>query len=214
MFCPYCGARQPEQAAFCPYCGSPGPARDAAQPTAASSSHAPSGGTEQGRRHDARPRAGSQSGHQPPDPRQEHLAAGHAGFWKRFLAWCIDYPLAMLLVALLSFVEGFALELMDVSGEIIGNLAFFLGILVPWLYFALCQSSPWQATPGKMALGVIVTDMQGRRIGFLRATGRYFGKYLSALLLLFGFIMAGFTPQKQALHDLMARTLVENRQRS
>jgi uncharacterized RDD family membrane protein YckC len=53
-----------------------------------------------------------------------------------------------------------------------------------------------------------VTDAQGNRIRFGRATGRYFGKILSGLILYIGFMMAGCTPRKQALHDMLADTLV------
>ena len=65
-----------------------------------------------------------------------------------------------------------------------------------------------QATLGKKAMGLIVTNEHGARIGFGRATGRYFGKILSALILLVGYIMAAFTERKQALHDMIASTLV------
>ena len=65
-----------------------------------------------------------------------------------------------------------------------------------------------QGTLGKKALGMIVTDLDGGRIGFGRATGRYFAKILSALILGIGFIMVAFTQRKQGLHDLIASTLV------
>jgi len=77
-----------------------------------------------------------------------------------------------------------------------------------WLYYALLESSAWQATLGKKALGLEVTDLEGRRISFGRATGRFFAKMISALILWIGFIMAGFTEKKQALHDMIAGTLV------
>jgi uncharacterized RDD family membrane protein YckC len=70
------------------------------------------------------------------------------------------------------------------------------------------ESSPQQATLGKMALGLKVTDLQGERLSFARATGRYFGKIVSSLILFVGFMMAGWTEKKQALHDIMAGTLV------
>jgi uncharacterized RDD family membrane protein YckC len=59
-----------------------------------------------------------------------------------------------------------------------------------------------------MALSMKVTDLQGNRISFARATGRHFAKYISAMILLIGYIMAGFTERKQALHDMIAGTLV------
>ncbi len=70
------------------------------------------------------------------------------------------------------------------------------------------ESSEAQATLGKRALGIIVTDLNGARIIFYRATGRHFGKIVSSITLGFGFIMAGFTEKKQALHDKMFDCLV------
>ncbi|MEW6468363.1 MAG: RDD family protein [Bacteroidota bacterium] len=81
-------------------------------------------------------------------------------------------------------------------------------IVAAWLYFALMESSAKMGTLGKMALGLRVTDMEGNRISFLRATGRHFAKIVSGMTLLIGYIMAGFTEKKQALHDVMAGCLV------
>lgn len=123
----------------------------------------------------------------------------YAGFWRRFLA---------------AFIDGLVLLipnriLMAIFGE--GGLDFFLSVMMDWLYFALMESSERQATLGKMALGIIVTDMEGRPISLGRATGRYFGKCISALLLCVGYIMIAFTERQQALHDMMAGTLVVRR---
>jgi uncharacterized RDD family membrane protein YckC len=86
-----------------------------------------------------------------------------------------------------------------------------VAVVIEWLYFAGMESSAGQATLGKRALGIKVTDMSGNRITFGKATGRFFGKILSSLILLIGFLMAAFTQKKQALHDLLAGTLVVNR---
>jgi uncharacterized RDD family membrane protein YckC len=83
-----------------------------------------------------------------------------------------------------------------------------LRIVLHWLYYSLLESSAWQATLGKKALGLEVTDLDGNRIGFGRATGRFFAKFISWIILLIGYIMAGFTEKKQALHDILAGTLV------
>jgi len=89
------------------------------------------------------------------------------------------------------------------------GLAVLLGVLASWLYEALMTSSSKQATVGKMVFGLVVTDMLGRRISFAHATGRFFAKFLSGpLTLMIGFIMAGFTERKQALHDFIASTYV------
>jgi uncharacterized RDD family membrane protein YckC len=73
------------------------------------------------------------------------------------------------------------------------------------------MSSEWQATVGKRVMSIVVTDLHGGRISFGRATGRHFAKYLSAFLLGIGFIMAAFTSKKQALHDIIAETVVVKR---
>lgn len=89
------------------------------------------------------------------------------------------------------------------------GLAILLGLVASWLYEALMTSSSKQATVGKMVFGLVVTDTQGRRISFAHATGRFFAKFLSGpLTLMIGFIMAGFTERKQALHDFVAGTYV------
>ncbi len=90
---------------------------------------------------------------------------------------------------------------------IIGLLAFIL----QWLYFALMESSKNQATLGKMIVGIIVTDLYGNRISFGKASGRFFGKILSGIILNIGYIMAAFTEKKQALHDMIAGCLVVNK---
>ena len=93
----------------------------------------------------------------------------------------------------------------NVSLTPIGTVIWFA---MTWLYFALLESSRWQATLGKLALGAKVTDAEGRRLGFAQATGRYFAKFLSTLSLGFGYVMVGVTAQKRGLHDIVAKTRV------
>lgn len=80
-----------------------------------------------------------------------------------------------------------------------------------WLYFAILESSWRQATIGKSIMHLKVTDQEGRRISFLRATGRHLGKVLSSAIFAIGYFMAAFTERKQALHDMVAGTLVVKR---
>jgi uncharacterized RDD family membrane protein YckC len=87
-----------------------------------------------------------------------------------------------------------------------------IALLGNWIYEAAMESSSKQATVGKMALGLKVTDLEGRRISFARATGRHFAKLISGMILLIGYIMAGFSQRKQALHDMIAGTLVQRTQ--
>jgi uncharacterized RDD family membrane protein YckC len=87
-----------------------------------------------------------------------------------------------------------------------------LAIVGNWLYYACFESSSWQATPGKKVLNISVTDLTGTRISFGRASGRFFAKFISRLIPLgIGFILAGITERKQALHDMIASTLVLRR---
>ena len=83
-----------------------------------------------------------------------------------------------------------------------------VAVVASWLYFSLMESSPRGATVGKMVVGLRVVDEQGQRISFLRATGRFFAKIISALILLIGYLMVAFTDRKRGLHDIMAGTLV------
>jgi uncharacterized RDD family membrane protein YckC len=80
--------------------------------------------------------------------------------------------------------------------------------VISWLYFALLESSERGATVGKMAMGLRVVTSDGQRLSFMNATGRYFAKILSAIILFIGFIMVAFADKKRGLHDMIAGTLV------
>ena len=121
----------------------------------------------------------------------------YAGFWRRFVAWIVD--------ALVLLIPNVILALVNLVVPFLGSV---LGIILGWLYFAIMESSNSQATIGKMTMGIIVTDARGNKISFGQATGRYFAKILSSLILLIGYLMAGWTAKKQALHDMIADTLV------
>lgn len=145
----------------------------------------------------------------------------YAGFWKRFVAIFLDGLIltipSIILVMGAGFLIGIAVGSDGTEEEAL--LAFqvgaqagnFVASLLSLLYFALMESSRFQGTLGKMALGIQVTDLNGEQITFLRALGRNFGKIISQLICLVGFIMAGFTERKQALHDMMAGCLVVNK---
>ena len=112
----------------------------------------------------------------------------YAGFWRRSAAMAIDSVLMGIvqMVIMMVFMGGFMAG--DVSDEAMGGGAVAFNILMlgaVWLYFALMESSSKQATLGKMMIGVIVTDTDGNRISFGRASGRYFGKYVSMITLIF-----------------------------
>jgi uncharacterized RDD family membrane protein YckC len=129
----------------------------------------------------------------------------YAGFWRRFAAYIIDNILIGVVYVILITVLG---AVAGDGGIVIGYL---VGIVGTFVYFAYMESSANQATVGKMALGIQVTDVNGGRISFGKALGRTAGKILSALILYIGYIIAAFTEKKQALHDMMAGTLVVKR---
>jgi uncharacterized RDD family membrane protein YckC len=134
----------------------------------------------------------------------------YANFGQRLLAWLIDY-----LVNLgIGFVVGLVIGVIFAAakaGDTAGLVAGLIGWVISWLYYALQESSAAQATLGKRALSLTVTDMQGNRISFGRATGRFFVKLLSGLTLGIGFLMVAFTERRQGLHDMVASTLVLKR---
>jgi uncharacterized RDD family membrane protein YckC len=137
----------------------------------------------------------------------------YAGFWRRFAAYFIDgIALDIVLIPLgLAFGNPFlpqhnANPFAAFAGiRLVGTM---LNWVIIWAYFAGMESSGLQATLGKLALGIQVTDLNGQRIDFGTATGRYFGKILSGLILGIGFLMVAWTEKKQALHDFLANTLV------
>jgi len=132
----------------------------------------------------------------------------YAGFWRRLAALIVDNIVLMPVVLILYFTSP-SPDIFQDSGVLSSLLIYeLISILVPWLYFALMESSSYQATVGKMALGIIVTDLNGNRISFGKASGRYFGKIVSTIILGIGFLMAGTTQKKQALHDMIAGSLV------
>jgi len=128
----------------------------------------------------------------------------YAGFWRRLLAYLIDSVL--LFGVQISLAAGVVLLAPD-DVRAVANLA-PVSAALSWAYFALMESSPLSATVGKLALGLYVTDSQGDPISFPRASARYWLKIASTLTLMVGWLMVGFIPQKQALHDVIAGTLV------
>jgi len=136
------------------------------------------------------------------------ISQSYAGFWIRFAAAWIDGIIVQLGGGIIAFIIGGFYGLAGGTSEGGQVIGFFLGVLLGWFYFAILESSPKQATLGKMAVGIMVTDVNGYRLTFGKASGRYFAKYLSLLTFFIGYIVVAFTDKKQALHDLVAGTLV------
>jgi uncharacterized RDD family membrane protein YckC len=157
----------------------------------------------------------------------------YAGFWERVAAYLIDglilsIPFGAVVIALIFMFGGFGMMLhrnaVDAPADpaaafalmapLFGILAVGMIVFVglQWLYFAGMESSERQATFGKSVMSLHVSDYEGRRISFGHATGQFFAKIVSGMIpFAIGYIMAAFTEKKQALHDLIAGTLVLKR---
>lgn len=135
----------------------------------------------------------------------------YGGFWIRVLAWLVDMCLLNLallpLTGFLGWGWGWRRAGVFTLGWFLSRLAFRTVFL--WLYEALMTSSPKQATLGKMLVGLRVTDLNGQRISFEKATVRVFAKLISGFILGIGYLMVAFTERKQGLHDMIAGTLVQ-----
>jgi uncharacterized RDD family membrane protein YckC len=136
-----------------------------------------------------------------------------AGFWLRLVAFVIDsIILAVVFMGIIwswDYFSGLASKIEKMIGlAAVVRVYSIILVIFNWLYFAIQESSGKQGTLGKMMVGIKVTDLNGNRISFGRATGRLFAKNVSMAILFIGFIMAGLTRTKQSLHDMMAGTWV------
>jgi uncharacterized RDD family membrane protein YckC len=140
----------------------------------------------------------------------------YGGIMDRFLALLIDQMILFVIhIAIIFPVIGVAftlgsLLLMPVAAVGVGAMpsVWLAAVVIDWLYYAFQESSPRGATIGKRAMNLRVLDEEGNRLTFVKASVRYFSKILSAMIMMLGYVMALFTKRKQALHDLIAGTIV------
>lgn len=136
----------------------------------------------------------------------------YAGAFRRLIAFLLDTIFLLFLYLLV----GFLLQISSCCEPLLSlpilGLWWFAGFLsMNWLYFALLESSSWQATLGKKLLHIQVATVEGKRISFCRATARHFGKMVSRSLAFLGLLLIFFTKKKQTLHDKMASTVIIQR---
>lgn len=161
-----------------------------------------------------------------PDAEIDRTDIVYAGFWRRVAAYQLDS--FILGIASYIVIIPFAM-IIGIGGQYASTLqqddpsAFFMSIVpmmilmyllifaIQAVYFAWMHSRPAQATLGKMAVGIKATNADGTRISFGKGILRWLSMFVSALLLGFGFLMAGFTDRKRALHDIMCDTVVVDR---
>ncbi len=214
MYCSKCGANLADDAVFCISCGTP-TGRQASTPALATPP--------------AYAAAAPRSPYADPAGLIASRGFAYAGFWVRLVAHLIDGLIigaaALLIFLPLLFLTGAAANFGAMAQEhgqpnpaVVGGflaMIFAFGaaaVVGQWLYFAYLESGAKQATWGKQAMGLYVTDLTGNPVTFGRASGRFFAKIVSGMIpLAIGYIMAGFTERKQALHDMIASTLVLRR---
>jgi len=140
----------------------------------------------------------------------------YGGVSVRFLALCLDtfgiFVVIFLLFLPLFIISLFAsvilMPLVALFNLTLFPSFFLLFAMTHWIYFATMESSARGATYGKRLFGLRVVDEKGQALSFARASLRYFAKFVSAVPLFLGFVMAFVTQRKQALHDLIAETVV------
>lgn len=132
----------------------------------------------------------------------------YAGFWIRWVAVLLDGFIFVILIYLNVLLQLILSGFIHEKNSSIFYLVGYLPIPIMVVYY-IFMTNKYQATLGKMALGLKVVAEDGQRAELgkivLRET---VGKILSAITLGIGYIMAGFTQKKQALHDMVAGTVV------
>ena len=196
MYCRSCGKELADKAVICVHCG--------AKPMKGNK-HCPTCGNETGPKAEYCIKCGTNLAET--EVAVETISE-YAGFWRRLVAYIIDGLLLFIVGRLIFGRLSIPFLFFPKIKPLLATNFSLSYIVLGWVYYALMESSVKQATLGKMAIGIVVTDLDGKRISFARATGRHFAKIISGFTLLIGFIMAGFTQKKQALHDIIADCLV------
>jgi uncharacterized RDD family membrane protein YckC len=132
----------------------------------------------------------------------------YAGLWRRGAAQIIDGLVLYLIGAVIGGFLGFLMAFSGATPMQVMIIAGVISTLCGAIYEIGFHASAFQATVGKAALRIKVTDKAGARLSVARATGRYLAKFVSFWTLGVAYVMAGFTRRRQALHDKMAGTLV------
>ena len=203
MTCEKCGGDIPEGASVCARCETPVSVAQIGPVYVPQTAEAPEAG----------PAIRELSASLPPRP-------AFAGFWLRAIAYSIDTVLISLVLGLVAsfypstfmkFPDGVPASPTLTTLPQLTPVAFAITFTAIWFYYTMFEASVWQATPGKRILRIYVADLHGQRVTFARAAARNFAKIISNLTFLAGYLVAGFTEKKQALHDILASCLVLRR---
>ncbi|BAZ40309.1 RDD domain-containing protein [Calothrix sp. NIES-4101] len=135
-----------------------------------------------------------------------------AGLLKRYFAHLFDIIILSIITivigGILVVIYSLFLETDNIPDKVLEYLAYGLLFVISWLYYTLMEISPRQATIGKQAMGIFVTDLNGDRLSFKRASVRNCCKFILIFIWNISSVTMFFTEKKQSLHDIMSRTLV------
>jgi uncharacterized RDD family membrane protein YckC len=135
-----------------------------------------------------------------------------ANFWWRLLAYVIDYILCSVVVGMGFVLLGLITQFSGIGINVESNqYDDLLGVIIMFTYFlynAAFESTETRGSIGKLVCRLIVVDIEGKRIGFLKALSRNLAKILSSFLCGAGFLMILFNKNRQGLHDQLAKTYI------
>lgn len=134
--------------------------------------------------------------------------------WRRYWAMAVDRLVTGLGGVLLSLIWFSPGQLFSETSNLLApGLPMMLTLVCECVYYSLMESSKYQATLGKMLLGIVVVDWSHERLSFGQAFVRYLGRILSGFILSLGYIMAIFSDKRLALHDKIAVSYVVHKEK-
>lgn len=170
------------------------------------------------------------SAYAPPVPQGPVSATtfDYAGFWQRFSAWMIDLIILMIPSMIAAYLLGGLEAYMHLLNQVqagadmstalrdyaaASESSQVASVVIGFIYYTVFEASKWQATPGKLALRLRVTDVNGHRVTLGRSAARNAVRLTILLIALIPFVCylaVAWTQRKQGFHDMIASTLVLN----
>jgi uncharacterized RDD family membrane protein YckC len=156
----------------------------------------------------------------------EKVQQEYNNFGRRLLAGCIDFLFAFVLACLLTYLLRELLFSLDVRSLGYGSpLIFCFGFMIlAWGFHEVMMTKKYQATLGKQVLGIMIVNGVGSAVSWKQSAARFFSKLahtgillavtvplpgpISWIVSLSGSWICLFTPKRQALHDMIAKTYV------
>ncbi|MDH3349720.1 MAG: zinc-ribbon domain-containing protein [Desulfobulbaceae bacterium] len=132
----------------------------------------------------------------------------YVGFWMRVLAKVIDGFITGFAGYIIGIGIGFLLVSIGATDQVVVLIVSQLILMVIVIAYYTVFVGKYGATPGKMALGLKIVKPDGMQLTYLQAFGRYWGEFLSSIILCIGYLMVAFDDEKRGLHDRICGTRV------